>query len=63
MKKKSLHDEMTKLADAAFEQASRKLLARAKETRTPLILWVDGAVKEVDPRDIRNIRKRQSRKS
>lgn len=56
-------DEMTKLADAAFEQAAHNAIERAKQTGTPLILWVDGAVKEVDPRDIPRIRKRRGRRS
>lgn len=40
---------MTELADAAFRQASRKLVERAKANGTPLIVWEDGQIKEVYP--------------
>ncbi|MEZ6143199.1 MAG: hypothetical protein R3B84_21755 [Zavarzinella sp.] len=35
--------------DAAFLQASRKVVERAINTGTPVIIWEDGALKEVDP--------------
>ncbi len=52
MTKKNDHP-LTKLADAAFKQAARKVIERAKQTGTPVIVWEDGAVKEVDPNDLR----------
>ena len=41
---------MTKLADAAFEQAARKVIERAEQTGTPVIVWEDDAIKELEPR-------------
>jgi hypothetical protein len=46
--------ELTKLADAAFKQATRKVIRRARETGTPVIVWADGQVRAVDPRDLAN---------
>jgi hypothetical protein len=40
---------LTKLADAAFEQAARKVIERAKATNTPVIVWKNAAVTEVEP--------------
>ena len=33
-------------ADAAFRQAAKKVIERAKQTGTPIIIWEDGKVKE-----------------
>lgn len=46
---KTINHSLTKLADAAFEQAARKVIERARQTGTPVIVWEDGAVKEVPP--------------
>jgi hypothetical protein len=40
------------LADAAFRQAARKVIKRAKEFGTPVIIGKDKGVK-VDPRKMR----------
>ena len=40
------------LANAAFEEAAKDVVKRAVDTGTPLILWVNGEVKEVDPRTV-----------
>jgi hypothetical protein len=50
---KTTENRLTKLADAAFEQAARKVIKRAKETGTPVIVWEDEEIKKVDPRRIR----------
>jgi hypothetical protein len=34
-------------ANAAFEQAAVKLIERARQTRTPIVVWDDGKVKEI----------------
>lgn len=47
MKKRS-DQPLTKLADAAFEQAARKVIELAKATGTPVIVWKDAAVREVE---------------
>lgn len=48
--KKATDPPLTKLADAAFEQAAQKVIERAQQSGTPVILWEDGAVKEMEPR-------------
>jgi hypothetical protein len=51
--KKATEDLLTKLADAAFRQAAKKVIKRAKEAGTPVIIWEDGEIKKIDPRKIR----------
>ena len=55
--KKSTKQPLTKLADAAFEQAAQKVIERAEESGTPVIVWEDESVKEVEPRTVPKIRK------
>lgn len=55
--KKSTEQPLTKLADAAFEQAAKKVIERAKESGTPVIVWEDESVKEVEPRKVSKMRK------
>ena len=55
--KKSTEQPLTKLADAAFEQAAQKVIERAEESGTPVIVWEDESVKEVEPRKVPKIRK------
>jgi hypothetical protein len=57
--KKATDDPMTKLADAAFRQAARKVIQRAKEAGTTVVVWEDGEIKEVDPRKIKNGRRKR----
>ena len=47
--KKGNDQPLTRLADAAFEQAARKVIERAKATNTPVIVWKNAAVTEVEP--------------
>ncbi len=56
--KKRKDKGLTQLADAAFKQVARKVLRRAEESGTPVILWVGQEVKAVDPRAVRNGHKR-----
>jgi hypothetical protein len=35
------------LAEAAFEQASRMVIQRARQTGTPVIVWKNGRIEEV----------------
>ncbi len=35
--------------DGAIRQAAEKILERAKQTRTPLVIWEDNQIKEVSP--------------
>ncbi|HEY4260876.1 MAG TPA: hypothetical protein VGM98_11980 [Schlesneria sp.] len=39
---------MTELADAAFQQAAKKVVEKAIQTKTPVIVWEDGAIKKID---------------
>jgi hypothetical protein len=49
--KKASDQPLTKLADAAFEQAAQKVIERARQSGTPVIVWEDESVKEVEPQD------------
>lgn len=40
--------KMTELADAAFQQAAKKVIEKAIQTKTPVIVWEDGAIKKID---------------
>lgn len=40
-------EELSALAEAAFRQAAVKVIERARQTGTPVILWRDGRVVEV----------------
>ena len=52
--KKTSDRTLTKLADAAFEQAAQKVIERAQQSGTPVIVWEDETVKEVEPQQGRN---------
>jgi hypothetical protein len=47
--KKTNEQPLTKLADAAFEQAALKVIKRAEDSGTPVILWENHQVKQVEP--------------
>lgn len=34
-------------ADAAFRQAAKKIIQRARQTGTPVVVWEEGHVKEI----------------
>ena len=38
---------LTKLANAAFQRAARKVIERAEAAGTPVILWINGAIREI----------------
>jgi hypothetical protein len=42
-------EQLTKLAEAAFLHAAKKLREEANRHGRKLIIWRDGAVQEVDP--------------
>ena len=44
-------------ANAAFEQAATKVVEKAKQTGTPVIVWEDDHVQEVSPEQITEHRK------
>ena len=39
-------------ADAAFRQAAYKVIQRAKQTGTPVVIWEEGEIKEVPPEEL-----------
>ena len=43
---------ISQLADAAFQQAAKKVIERAKATSTPIILWINNQPQECDPNQI-----------
>jgi hypothetical protein len=34
-------------ADAAFRQAAKKIIQRARQTGTPVVVWEEGHIKEI----------------
>jgi len=34
-------------ADAAFRQAAKKIIQRARQTHTPVVVWEEGHIKEI----------------
>ncbi|MCF8037851.1 MAG: hypothetical protein K9K79_00905 [Desulfohalobiaceae bacterium] len=47
--KNNQKDALSSMADAAFQQAMRKVLQKAKLANSPIVIWEDGQVKEVAP--------------
>ncbi len=41
--------EIVKQANAAMEQAANDVLQRARRHNTPIVVWRDGKVVELDP--------------
>lgn len=39
-------------ADAAFQQAAYKVIQRAKQTGTSVVIWEDGHIKEIPPEEM-----------
>jgi hypothetical protein len=61
--KSRTNQSLDKLAAAAFKQATQKAIKKAIDTNTPLILWKDGKIAEVDPRTMRIESKQPKRKT
>ena len=56
----SLSDQV----EAAFDQASLKVIRRARESNTPVIVWMNGRITEISAEQAqRAIEKRPSPKS
>ena len=47
MTEKKKDTSLSAKADAAFRQAASKVVQRAKQTGTPVVIWEKGHVKEV----------------
>lgn len=43
---------MVEKVDGAIRQAADKVLERAKQTGTPVIIWEDDQIKEVPPEEL-----------
>lgn len=41
--------QLTELANAAFEQATTKIVERARQTGAPVVVWEDDHVSEISP--------------
>jgi hypothetical protein len=50
--KKEDEDTLAWKADAAFRKAAFKVIQRAKQTGTPVVIWEDGEIKEIPPEEI-----------
>ena len=51
--KKRINQSLGKLADAAFRLAAETVIKRAEDAGTPVIIWENGQVTKVDPREMR----------
>ncbi len=54
--KKKRERSLTELADAAFQQAAQKVIERAEESGTAVIVWEHETLAEVEPRKTRAAR-------
>jgi hypothetical protein len=63
--KKRVNEGLTKLADAAFQRVAQRVIKRAENSGTPVIVYMNDEVKAVEPRAVQNGRKqaRQARRS
>ena len=43
---------MVEKVDGAIRQAADKVLERAKQTGTPVVIWEDGQIKEIPPEEM-----------
>ena len=62
MMNKATEQQLTKLADAAFRQAAKKVIERAAMSGTPVIIWEDESLKQVQPQIARKHRMPPDRK-
>jgi len=48
MNEKKVQDmPLSSKADAAFRQAAKKIIQRARQTGTPVVVWEQGHIKEI----------------
>lgn len=59
--KKRTEQGLTELANAAFEKAAQKVIQRAENSGTPVIVCVENEVQAVQPQLLRNARKQVKR--
>lgn len=53
---------MSDKANAAFEQATTKIVERARQTGTPIVVWEDDHVSELSPEHLNENRTRKAAK-
>lgn len=58
--KKTMESPLTKLAEAAFKRAARKVLERAESTGTPVIVWENNQIQKLKPQAKRSTRNRNA---
>lgn len=46
------NESLSARADAAFQRAAQKVVERARQTGTPVVVWKDGHVTELPPEQI-----------
>jgi hypothetical protein len=51
IRRKPSADSITKNVEAAFKQASRKVIEIARQTNTPIIVWDKGKVVSISAED------------
>ena len=56
---KPTENPLAKLVEAALRQTAKKVVERARESGTPVIIWEDETIKRVEPRNIRKTRRRK----
>lgn len=49
---------LTAKANAAFEQAATKIVERAKQTGTPVVVWEDDHVAEISPERVETVQRK-----
>ena len=59
--KKTADRSLTKLADAPFKQAARRVIELARQTGTPLIVWKNDSLSELEPPPIKPKKSRSRR--
>jgi len=53
----------TKLVNAAFRQAALKIIERAAQAGTPIIVWENDQIKRLEPREASNLLKTGRKKA
>jgi len=45
--KKAKNIPLSSKADAAFQQAAKKVIQQARQTNTPVVIWEENRIKEI----------------
>ncbi len=64
MKEKQYQNvSLSSKADAAFRQAAEKVIQRARQTSTPIVIWEEGRVKEISCDQIKSSKQPEIQKN